>query len=171
MCRRETKGHGLVLGLGRSGGWWDFVSLKVFSSLDDSMNYLLVHQLQPQLRQVITGKNCLYYNYYLRISVVGLCICYHQHEACTVRGRSAEILVCSCNAAGKCYPENLLVKAHKINFPVLFCLPRMIIQEKELCALSITKCRHKVFSELLKYLLKKKKSTQQQKHSLYLISC
>lgn len=41
MCRRETKEHGLVLGLGRLGGWWDLVSLKVFSSLDDSMNHSL----------------------------------------------------------------------------------------------------------------------------------
>lgn len=36
MCECDSKGDGLVMGLGRSGCWLDMIILKVFSSLDDS---------------------------------------------------------------------------------------------------------------------------------------
>ena len=38
MCGYDSKGDGLVMGLSRSGCWLDTVTLRVFSSLDDSVN-------------------------------------------------------------------------------------------------------------------------------------
>lgn len=38
MCGHGTKGHGLMVGLGRSGWWLDLVTWRVFSNLDDSVS-------------------------------------------------------------------------------------------------------------------------------------
>lgn len=45
-----TKGHGLVVGHSRSGWWLDFVILKAFSNLDDSM----ISQHHADTTQMIT---------------------------------------------------------------------------------------------------------------------
>lgn len=128
----------------------------------DSVNYLLVHQLQLQLCQVITVKSYLHFNY----SFMSFCV---ETVYATSNKRLLwwEMYLFRQRSVLLKQQQNVIPKTHWtrcIKFTCLSFPPTMVIYEKELCVLSITKCGCKGFQgywNTFFFFLK---------HSLYLIS-